>query len=418
MRMRFWLMVWCLFVIGGVRCVAGDSLQWRHWGGGVAVLPGRAIVMDSYQGMWQKGRSNLTAALEVAYTPLPSDSDAFARDFGYPTIGAGVRYHFDHGVTMHKAQDPTWGMAQEVDYDSRMGNVVSAYGTFTRPFFRSRHWMADYSISFGTSYSRRKYNKENNVDNELIGSRWLIYFGTGLHLTWRMAENWGLRAGLEYYHHSNGALNRPNKGANFVAPSLGVVYMPYYKEVVDAKSWAPRQPFKPYWYLNLTASVGAKALEEDWKKTQMQTPPGDPNYQTEDFKVYTTYALSADVMCRYQRRWASGVGVDAFYSTYTSHIRELDQAAGYHDKQAPWSVGISGKHEVFWHQLSLSMALGVYVYRHVGHTAKALEKPYYERIGLHYTFRRLGGLQVGANVKAHKVKADYTEVSLSWPFRL
>ena len=105
MRMRFGLLVWCLFVIGGVRCVAGDSLQWRHWGGGVAVLPGRAIVMDSYQGMWQKGRNNLTAALEVAYTPLPSDSDAFARDFGYPTIGAGVRYHFDHGGTMPKEKN-------------------------------------------------------------------------------------------------------------------------------------------------------------------------------------------------------------------------------------------------------------------------------------------------------------------------
>ena len=64
------------------------------------------------------------------------------------------------------------------------------------------------------------------------------------------------------------------------------------------------------------------------------------------------------------------------------------------------------------------MALGVYVYRFMGHLANELEKPYYERIGLHYTFARLGGLQVGINVKAHYLKADYTEVSVGWPIRL
>ncbi len=401
-----------------VRCMAGDSLQWRHWGGALSVLPGRAIVMDSYQRSWQKGKSNVALALEASYTPLPSDSDAFAADYGYPTLSAGVRYHWNHGVTMHKTGCETWGMAQEVDYDSRLGNAVSLYGTFSRPFFRARRWMADYSLSFGTTYSQHKYNKTNNVDNELIGSRWLIYFGAGLHLTWRLADDWGLRAGVDYYHHSNGALNRPNKGANFVAPSLGVVYLPYYKEAVKATRPAMRQRFKSYWYVDLTAAVGAKTLEEDWKKTQFKTPPGDPDYRTEHFKLYATYALSADVMCRYQRRWASGVGVDAFYGTYASHIRRMDEANGYQEKHSPWSLGIAGKHAVFWHQLSLNMALGVYVFRHMGHAASGLEKPYYERVGLRYAFKRLGGLQVGADVKAHYLKADYTEVTVGYPIRL
>ena len=398
--------------------MAADSLQWRHWGGTAAVMPGRAIVMDQFQRMWQKGRNNLAAALEVGYTPLPTDSDAFACDYGYPTVSVGVRYHWNHGVTMHKQQDPVWGMAQEVDYDSQMGNALSLYATFTRPLLHTRHWKADYALSFGTTYSRRKYNKVNNVDNELIGSRWLIYFGAGMHLTWRMADDWGLRAGLEYYHHSNGALNRPNKGANFVAPSLGVVYMPAHDAVVEGKAGTQRQSFKPYWYMNLTAAMGAKTLEEDWKKTQMQTSPDDPDYRTSDFHLYAAYALSADVMCRYQRRWASGVGVDAFYATYASHLKEVNAASGYTDRVAPWSLGIAAKHEVFWHQFSLSMAVGVYLYRHLGYMASSLEKPYYERIGVHYTFKHLGGLQIGANVKAHWAKADYTEVSLGWPFRL
>ena len=408
----------CLALSPSVCSVAGDSLQGQHWGGALSVLPGRIVVMDSYQRMWQKGKDNVAAALEATYAPLPSDSDAFAADYGFPTLSVGVRFHWNHGVTMHKTQDRTWGMAQEVGYDSRMGNAASLYGTFSRPFFRTSHWTADYSLSVGTTYSRRKYDKDNNADNELIGSRWLIYFGAGLHLTWRVAADWGIRAGVDYYHHSNGALSRPNKGANFVAPSLGVVYMPYYKEVVKASPMMRSPRFNPYWYVDLTVAAGAKTLEEDWKQTQYKTPPDDPAYRKEHFKVYAAYALSADVMCRYRRRWASGIGVDAFYGTYASHIRQMDETNGYDERHSPWSFGLAAKHEVFWHDLSLNMSLGVYVFRHMGHAARGLEKPYYERIGLRYAFRRLGGLQVGANVKAHYLKADYTEVTLGYPVLL
>ncbi len=48
------------------------------------------------------------------------------------------------------------------------------------------------------------------------------------------------------------------------------------------------------------------------------------------------------------------------------------------------------------------MALGVYLYRHMGASAKEIEKPYYERIG----------------IKAHLTKADLTEIVISLPFRL
>lgn len=282
-----------------------DSLAARHWGGESQLIPGRAIVMDEYQRKWQKGTGNFSLGAEVHYSPLPSDSDAFAEDYNYPTLSGGIRYHWDHGVTMHRSPDSAWGLAEEVDYDSRMGNVVSLYGSFTRPFFRTRRWMADYTLSFGTSYSHRKYDKSNNVDDELIGSRWLIYFGAGLHATYRLAEDWGVKAGVEYYHHSNGALNRPNKGANFVGAMLGLVYMPYYKEVLKGKGVSAIKPFQHYWYLNFTVAAGAKTLDEDWQHTQFHTPSTAPDYRKEKFHLYATYALSADVMCRYQRRWAS-----------------------------------------------------------------------------------------------------------------
>ena len=47
-----------------------------------------------------------------------------------------------------------------------------------------------------------------------------------------------------------------------------------------------------------------------------------------------------------------------------------------------------------------------------------MEKPYYERLGIHYTFRRFNDLRLGVNIKAHLTKADFSEVVVGIPVRL
>ena len=99
-------------------------------------------------------------------------------------------------------------------------------------------------------------------------------------------------------------------------------------------------------------------------------------------------------------------------------MRDLDEAAGRSLRHSPWSFGLGLRHEAYYHRLSLDMALGVYLYRHMGASAKEIEKPYYERIGIFYTIPRLHHLRVGCSVKAHLTKADLTEIVISLPFRL
>ena len=127
------------------------------------------------------------------------------------------------------------------------------------------------------------------------------------------------------------------------------------------------------------------------------------------------YSASADVMYRYARRWASGLGVDVFYGDYDKRVKEISVLRGYDETISPWSLGIAAKHEVFYHQLSLNVSLGFYLYRKMGTWAKEFETPYYERVGLNYSFPKFGGLKIGVNVKAHKTKADLTELLISYP---
>ena len=394
-----------------------DNDSTHHVGFSLSAMPARLIVMDSWQRKWQRNKQSFSLAAEVNYSATPNDSNAFASDYNYPIFGFGLKLS-RNDVTMHRSPDPAWGMAQEVDYDSRLGNLTTAYATFTRPLYRDRHWMFDYMLGAGISWGKHKYNNPDNIDNELTGSRFLVYFTGGAHATYRFARDWGVSAGVEFFHHSNGALNRPNKGANFLGPMVALRYMPYYSSVDDRQTNIIRKPFEKRLYANLTLGIGGKTLNEDWQLTQFHTHPDSANYRTNRFHFYTAYSAQADLMYRYARRWASGVGADLFYGTYADRVEAIDQQAGNDVKHSPWSVGLAFKHHVYYQNWSAAMSVGYYLYRHMGVNAKEIEKPYYERIGIHYTFPALRGLTIGFNIKAHLTKADLTEFIVSYPIEL
>ena len=390
-----------------------DSVS--HIGYAVDFSPGRIVKADEWVKKWLKDNDMFSVGAEMRYSTLPSDSDAYADAYNYPEFSCGLKFGDYNSVVMHKDASPLWGKAVPVDYNSRMGCIYTLYGSFVRPLYRTPHWTFDYSLSSGVGYCARPYNNIDNVDNEIIGSHLLIFFGAGLHATYRVMPHFGLRAGVEFMHHSNGALARPNKGANVLATSLAIVYYPYDYTIRRINLPDRIRYFKPYWYMDLGLGIGGKTLFEEWNISQYQTNPGEAGYRKANFHIYTTYSFQADFMRRYSRRWASGLGVDLFYGQYANRVKALEERGGIDCKHSPWSVGVSGKHEMFYHNLSLAVSLGVYLYREMGSSAKDVEQVYYERLGIFYHFPALGGLTVGGNVKAHKTKADYTEFVVRFP---
>jgi hypothetical protein len=193
-------------------------------------------------------------------------------------------------------------------------------------------------------------------------------------------------------------------------------YTPYYEAVSKRQAWK-RPPAEKYTYLDISLGIGGKTLLEDWHRTQ-SLPKSDPEYCTEDFTFYMAYSLHAKLMRRYARRWASGISADLFYGSYADHVKDLDERAKRNVAHSPWSVGVSASHSVFYHNASLQMTLGYYLYREMGFSAKDIEKPYYERIGLYYTLPSLHDLTLGVSLNAHMTKADFTELVISYPIKL
>ena len=392
-----------------------DSIS--HWGASISLQPTQVLATDKYVRKWLKTKNSYSIDVGLIRATLPSDNDDYACDYGYPTFSLHLKYTYNH-VRLNRDADPDWGQLQPVDYDSKLGNVLSLYVTFQRPLLRQHKWQFDYSLSTGVTYAFSPYHTTNNIDNELVGTHFNIYFGAGLHLSYHFHPQWALQTSLEYFHYSNGAVARPNKGANHFGPTFSLLYTPYNQH---SSADAPRvmsAGFRKRLYLEPEIGIGMKTLNEDWQQTQFETPPSDPDYRRKHFHLYTSYNGSIALMYRYARRWASGIAADVNYANYASHVEQMDLQQGFDLKHSPWSVGISARHHVFYHQLSLRMALGAYLYRHMGSNAKQVEKPYYETIGLHYTFPRLHNLTVGADIKAHLTKADYLQIAVSMPIYL
>ena len=410
------LLIVCINVIIQAETIGKDSI--KHWGFTANVMKSKVIALDKNQRKYLKENNNGSIAVELNHIHLPSDNNLYAKDFNYPSLSIGLRYTLNNSICFHRSPDYAWSKIEEVPYNSHLGNTLSLYGTFQRAIHRNQHWETSYSLSGGVGYTNKWYNKYNNIDNDFIGTPFLIYFGAGIHQTYRFSSEWGVRASLEFVHHSNGALYHPNKGSNSVGPSIGIVYYPYYETLIGAHNCFKSTPFKKYFYLDFTVGVGAKTLVEDWQITQFRTSKSEPNYRTGNFKRYATCSLQANLMCRYARRWASGIGIDAFYNTYAPHIEQLELNSGNTINCKPWSIGIAGKHEIFYNNLSLNVSLGTYLYRRMGTIDRELGGRIYERVGVNYSFLSLNGLKFGINVKAHSTKADLTEIIITYPLRI
>ena len=224
---------------------------------------------------------------KVSFRKLPQDSDAFAKDYGYPALSVGVRWQMNHGVTMHKPLSDSWRYIEEVDYDSKMGNIITLYGQFNRPVWQNNRWQVGYNLDFGVGYSHRKYNVENSIDNEMIGARWNIFFGMGANASYRVGKNWGLSGGVQFYHHSNGAMNRPNKGANFLSPYIGAFVLwdddnraekHHTAQALSHNNKSSKEYGSPL-YLQFDLSVGTRTLLEEWLYTQFEITPDKEGYR-------------------------------------------------------------------------------------------------------------------------------------------
>lgn len=389
----------------------------RPWSVEIGSSVGEVLATDTYVRQWLHGKAVSGWHLGLRYHTAAVSEDSVARAYGFPELGLHLSWDDFSRVSMRKYPSRDWNMLVPVDYSSTVGKMLTANYSFSRPLLGGRLWHLGYTLEEGIGYNTRPYRRRDNIDNELTGSRLLIFFGASVYARWQWHPRWSLRGELAFRHYSNGAFTRPNKGVNYLSPQLAVLY--HLDETASFRRLRPlfEPSFERGWQHRVELSLGGHSLIEEWVRTQYNTSPSSPDYRTDESTTYPTYNVQWSSVYRYSRKFASGVGLDGFFTPYVATLRARYQAAYPAARYSPFSLGVALRHEAYYGPLAFYVALGYYLHRQVGHNQPYDETPYYERVGLRFAPRSWRGFSVAAGVKAHKTKADFAEIALGYTWR-
>lgn len=382
----------------------GDVLKFDQW-----------LINDGL-----KQQDARTFWMGYVYQTHADEKCGYAADYNYPAFTFGLLVADFNKVRLRYNPRGT----RPIDYDSRCGTSFVAYASFRRAFFRTKSgWSADYTFGNGIGYNTHIYNRFTNVDNVLLGSRLSVYFDVAFALNYRYRQC-EFFVGPEFRHLSNGGIIRPNKGINKAGVGVG---MRYYLQPFDSipmiRTCKPFEDRKLY--LNIAYSSGLRGSQGEWlydanNYIWKDNAVDNIKYGKDGYTLCCYHLLSADLMYRYARRYASGIGLDALYEPYNRDI-EIQNPKADRSDLTKWSLGIAAKHEVFFRRVSMQIALGWYLSRPFNkYSNTADEYPFYERVGLRYNLPVWNDcVSLGYNIYAHATKAYGTELVLDFklPFR-
>lgn len=361
--------------------------------------------MQSYGYMTYEG--------SVGFQTSPEDSCQYARAFGYPMLSVG----FSIARTSNfKFTDPTV-----------FPDLYSVFGSFERVLLRRERISLGYQLDFGVTYNPGRYDPVNNPANNWLSSPFMAYFGAGAVAKVHVSPRWEIGADLMFRHFSNGRLSLPNEALNALG---GGIFARYRLSDYDYRKYrnTTRMEYefdKGMQYM-LVLGGGFHTCMAEWNAyVEMEPDPHKKKEAASSLKAHPKLSLSFDALYRYSMRYATGVGVDLFYSSNMDELEKSDRvfygddAVNSSPGYEPLSVGVAIVQEVYWRNLAVHVAVGAYPYRHKGVNgieAKAAGDRergwHYEKAGLRYYFPKLGDTFVGFAIKSHSIKAEYLEFSV------
>ena len=311
----------------------------------------------------------------------PSDNDVLGGvgvasvDFGVGSRVVGQEYWINYW------KNPYFGV--KLGYDHIMSNVLGrriTLGTFLEmPINNGPRWEFGYLFGFGISYMTKTYDSISNPQDMFIGSHLNALINLGLTANYHLSDKTIIYSAVKFSHSSNGTVQLPNKGVNLVELELGAK-VNYYSQYIESLSFENDDVAnRPYNSIFINLSPVYNSSRKTWE-----------------------HYFSASASIGYRRKFhpcfAYGAGVDFMYDA------SLEQAHEPHSITNDFAVSGYGLLEAYWGRFSLRGAVGYYAWRGCDFTL-----PFYERIGVYYSFGRHDNHYFGASIKAHAAHAQFLE---------
>jgi hypothetical protein len=354
---------------------------------------------------------SMTYEAAVGFQTDPSDECAYAQAFGFPMLSVGFSV-------------ANMGDFKFVD-GSKFPAFYALYGSFERSIMRRQHFSWGYQMDFGLAYNPGRYDPIACPANNWLSSPVMAYFGVGPFAKVHFGKHWSVGANVMFRHFSNGRLALPNEALNALG---GGVFARYRLEDYDYRTYAharaPKSEFEKKMQYAIVLGGGVHTCMAEWN-AYVETEPDPARKQEIKLKAHPKLSLGVDALYRYSLRYATGIGLDLFYSSNMEELEKSDRIV-YGDEAVdncpgydPISVGVAVVQEVYWHNFAVHVAVGAYPYRRKGVNgpeAKALGDRergwHYEKAGFRYYFPKLGDTFLGFAIKSHSIKAEYLEFSV------
>lgn len=366
----------------------------------------------------------MTYELAVGLQTKPEHECQYAEAFGFPMINIGISI-------------ASMGDFQMAD-NTKFPNLYSIFGSFERSLLRTKAFSMGYQFDFGATYNPGRYDPVNQPSNNWLSSPFMAYFGAGAFAKFHIGKRWEVGADFMFRHYSNGRLALPNEALNALGGGIFARYRlsdyDYRKYKTYSKIEDPEYD-KGMQYM-ITFGTGFHTCQSEWRayveNPNLTLSPEQQKEAASELKAHPKFSLSFDAMYRYSLRYATGIGVDLFYSSNMDALKAADkvlyspEAINNCPGYAPLSIGLAVVQEVYWRNLAIHVAIGAYPYRHKGVNSssvvtdgdKAMMEEdrergwHYEKAGLRYYFPKLGNTFVGFAIKSHSIKAEYLEFSV------
>ncbi len=370
----------------------------------------------------------MTYEAAVGFQTTPESGCQYAEAFGFPMLSVGLSMASMSDFRMTDA--------------TRFNDLYSLFGSFERSLLRTRVFSMGYQFDFGATYNPGRYDPVNQPSNNWLSSPFMAYFGAGAFAKFHIGKHWEVGADFMFRHYSNGRLALPNEALNAIG---GGLFARYRLEEYDYRKFktynkVSNPDFKKGIQYMITFGTGFHTCQGEWRANVESGIEGiGPNLTPEQkkeatskLKAHPKFSLSFDAMYRYALRYATGVGLDLFYSTNMKGLAAADkklyspEAIAKSPGYSPLSVGVAVVQEVYWRNLAIHVAIGAYPYRNKGVNPDSVVTEsdrllmdddrergwHYEKAGLRYYFPRLGDTYVGFAIKSHSIKAEYLEFSV------
>jgi len=245
------------------------------------------------------------------------------------------------------------GLARH-EFNRWLSNPISIYLLQGAPIVNlSRKVSLNYEWNLGMAFGWNAYDKVENPENKVIGSKATAYIDIDLYVRWMLSKCLDLNAGISLSHFSNGNTTYPNMGLNTGGIRLGLAY--YFNRQLSPLSGIERE--------KISSNRGIYTdliLYGAWKQ-------GVSHLDGENYLMdgrYAVMGININPMYRLNPWLALGASIDGVYDRsagreYDDWSEDAENVRHKFGRQA--ALGLSARGEFSMPYFSINFGAGTYL---------------------------------------------------------